>query len=234
MQIEEGFQGSLALALDDSDELAVPYYSTKQTSIAAPSAISLRDYQVRGVDWMYSLHKKRSNGILADEMGLGKFFSLCMTIRPMTGRLFAGKTLQVIEFFKRLQQKRANHGPHLIVLPLSVITSWRTDLQKFGESTFDLHVHHGYKSDRHEAFGHWHHKLHKLRRRCLETKISLFITTYEIAIRDEYLLSKLTHGNLRWEYLVVRNSLINFDLQCPFYPSLSLALMWNRSMRLTD
>ena len=38
------------------------------------NSIKLRDYQQRGVDWMYSLHKRKVNGILADEMGLGKTF----------------------------------------------------------------------------------------------------------------------------------------------------------------
>lgn len=34
----------------------------------------LRDYQVRGLNWMISLYENGINGILADEMGLGKFF----------------------------------------------------------------------------------------------------------------------------------------------------------------
>lgn len=32
----------------------------------------LRDYQVRGLNWMISLFENGINGILADEMGLGK------------------------------------------------------------------------------------------------------------------------------------------------------------------
>lgn len=32
----------------------------------------LRDYQIRGLNWMISLHENGINGILADEMGLGK------------------------------------------------------------------------------------------------------------------------------------------------------------------
>jgi SNF2 family DNA or RNA helicase len=33
---------------------------------------ALRDYQVRGLNWMISLFENGINGILADEMGLGK------------------------------------------------------------------------------------------------------------------------------------------------------------------
>lgn len=40
-----------------------------------PSYVShskMRDYQVRGLNWMISLYENGINGILADEMGLGK------------------------------------------------------------------------------------------------------------------------------------------------------------------
>jgi SNF2 family DNA or RNA helicase len=32
----------------------------------------MRDYQVRGLNWMISLYENGINGILADEMGLGR------------------------------------------------------------------------------------------------------------------------------------------------------------------
>ncbi len=32
----------------------------------------LRDYQLKGVQWLVALHDRGLNGILADEMGLGK------------------------------------------------------------------------------------------------------------------------------------------------------------------
>lgn len=41
----------------------------------SPSFISggtMRDYQVRGLNWMISLYENNINGVLADEMGLGK------------------------------------------------------------------------------------------------------------------------------------------------------------------
>lgn len=32
----------------------------------------MRDYQIRGLNWMIDLYENGINGILADEMGLGK------------------------------------------------------------------------------------------------------------------------------------------------------------------
>lgn len=33
---------------------------------------TMRDYQIRGLNWMISLNENNINGVLADEMGLGK------------------------------------------------------------------------------------------------------------------------------------------------------------------
>lgn len=34
----------------------------------------MRDYQLRGLNWLISLYGSNVNGILADEMGLGETF----------------------------------------------------------------------------------------------------------------------------------------------------------------
>jgi len=42
---------------------------------SSPSFIQntkMRDYQIRGLNWLISLYENGINGILADEMGLGK------------------------------------------------------------------------------------------------------------------------------------------------------------------
>jgi chromodomain-helicase-DNA-binding protein 1 len=103
----------------------------------------------------------------------------------------------------KLKEMRHNLGPHLIVMPLSVITSWRTDLQKFGMDLFDIYVHHEGKDNRHAAFAQWHQQLRHNARNGSQRKVSLFLTTYEIAIKDDTILSKLSHGSVQWQYLVV-------------------------------
>ena len=35
----------------------------------------MRDYQVRGLNWMIACYENGINGILADEMGLGMYFT---------------------------------------------------------------------------------------------------------------------------------------------------------------
>lgn len=43
---------------------------TEQASILVNG--KLKEYQIRGLEWMVSLYNNKLNGILADEMGLGK------------------------------------------------------------------------------------------------------------------------------------------------------------------
>ena len=61
---------------------------------------TLKDYQVKGLQWMISLYNNRLNGILADEMGLGK-------------------TIQTISLVTYLVERKKQNGPFLIVVPLS-------------------------------------------------------------------------------------------------------------------
>lgn len=61
---------------------------------------TLKEYQVKGLQWMISLYNNRLNGILADEMGLGK-------------------TIQTISLVTYLIERKKQNGPFLIVVPLS-------------------------------------------------------------------------------------------------------------------
>ena len=148
--------------------------------------------------------------------------------------IFAGKTVQVIAFLAALYERYGVTGPHLVVLPLSVMTSWKGDLKKFTtENAFDVYIHHGEKISRQEAFEQWYHALKKRRKRSLSTaaaahnssnsncyhkgvdqnknsddseeRVSIVLTTYEVAMKDEHLLRRLNKGLVKWEYLVVKS-----------------------------
>ncbi len=61
---------------------------------------TLKEYQLKGLQWMASLYNNRLNGILADEMGLGK-------------------TIQTISLVTFLIEAKQQNGPFLILVPLS-------------------------------------------------------------------------------------------------------------------
>lgn len=73
---------------------------------------SLREYQHIGLDWLVAMYNKKLNGILADEMGLGK-------------------TIQTIALLAHLACEKADWGPHLIVVPTSVMLNWEMEFKKW-------------------------------------------------------------------------------------------------------
>ena len=72
----------------------------------------MRDYQVRGLNWMISLYENGINGILADEMGLGK-------------------TLQTISLLGYMKHYRNINGPHMILVPKSTLANWMNEFKKW-------------------------------------------------------------------------------------------------------
>ena len=72
-----------------------------------------------GLEWMVSLNNNNLNGILADEMGLGK-------------------TIQTIALVTYLMEKKRNMGPYLIIVPLSTLSNWMLEFDKWAPSVVAL------------------------------------------------------------------------------------------------
>lgn len=73
---------------------------------------TLREYQHVGLDWLVTINENKLNGILADEMGLGK-------------------TIQTIALLAHLACEKGVWGPHLIVVPTSVMLNWELEFKKW-------------------------------------------------------------------------------------------------------
>lgn len=74
----------------------------------------LRGYQRQGLAWARLLCRLGLGGCLADDMGLGK-------------------TLQVLALLLMLRAERAP-GPHLVVVPASLLGNWQAEAQRFAPS----------------------------------------------------------------------------------------------------
>ncbi|KAL3265822.1 hypothetical protein HHI36_010018 [Cryptolaemus montrouzieri] len=102
---------------EDEELLAETNVKTKPTIRfdASPFYIKngvMRDYQVRGLNWMVSLYENGINGILADEMGLGK-------------------TLQTISLLGFMKHYKNIPGPHIVIVPKSTLTNWTNEFDKW-------------------------------------------------------------------------------------------------------
>lgn len=106
---------------------------TTQVKTEVPHLIRgvLREYQMVGLDWLVTLYERGLNGILADEMGLGKPFFVLIFLEVSILFLFTGKTIQTIALLAHVACKDCNWGPHLIVVPTSVILNWEIELKKW-------------------------------------------------------------------------------------------------------
>lgn len=94
---------------------------------------SLRDYQLRGIQWLLMLNHYGFGGILADDMGLGK-------------------TLQTIAF---LSVVLTEDSKALILAPSSLIYNWQEEFHKFAPN-LDVAVSYGLKPARNQTISENH------------------------------------------------------------------------------
>jgi SWI/SNF-related matrix-associated actin-dependent regulator of chromatin subfamily A member 5 len=140
-----------------------------------PLALSYREYQLEGLNWMIRLHENGINGILADEMGLGK-------------------TLQSISILSYLYEYKNVTGPHLVMVPKSTLSNWCNEFARFAPA-FRVLRFHGNKEER-QALVDTH--LKPIRMRDDDREWDVLITTYEILNLEKAPLSKLA-----WRYLII-------------------------------
>ena len=91
--------------------------SPLQTQRAHPGKAlkaTLREYQERGVHWLWLMNQMRLGACLADDMGLGK-------------------TIQVLSLLLIKQQEQPGHRS-LLVVPTSLISNWQNEVTRFAPS----------------------------------------------------------------------------------------------------
>ncbi|MEU9480587.1 DEAD/DEAH box helicase [Streptomyces sp. NPDC048191] len=75
-------------------------------------AATLRDYQLRGLDWLADMTSLGLGGCLADDMGLGK-------------------TVTLIALHLHRQTDASTAGPTLVVCPASLLGNWQREIERF-------------------------------------------------------------------------------------------------------
>ncbi|CAH1967332.1 unnamed protein product [Acanthoscelides obtectus] len=138
---------------------------TEQASIMING--KLKEYQIKGLEWLVSLYNNNLNGILADEMGLGK-------------------TIQTIALITHLMEKKKVNGPYLIIVPLSTLSNWVLEFEKWAPSVLVV----SYKGS---PAGR-----RQVQSQMRSTKFNVLLTTYEYVIKDKGVLAKLP-----WKYMII-------------------------------
>lgn len=144
-------------------------------------SLSLRAYQLEGLNWLLWNWYNERPSILADEMGLGK-------------------TIQTLSFLNLLRDdpKIKIRGPFLIVAPLSLIVQWQNECEMW--TTMNCVVYHGNSASREIIrdfeFNYLDENLRPDKKK--QYRFNILVTTYEVAIKDIAVLSKI-----HWRCLVV-------------------------------
>ncbi|KAI9829641.1 MAG: hypothetical protein M1826_005531 [Phylliscum demangeonii] len=156
------------------DSAKVDYYEVahrvKEEVTVQPNILvggTLKEYQIKGLQWMISLYNNQLNGILADEMGLGK-------------------TIQTISLITYLVEKKNQNGPFLVIVPLSTLTNWTMEFEKWAPSISRI-VYKGpplVRKQQQSAIRHGN--------------FQVLLTTYDFIIKDRPVLSKI-----RWTHMIV-------------------------------
>ncbi|WKY00447.1 hypothetical protein Q1695_014916 [Nippostrongylus brasiliensis] len=149
---------------------SVDYEKLNSVKTAVPFLIrgTLREYQLVGLDWLVTLYEKNLNGILADEMGLGK-------------------TIQTISLLAHLACCESIWGPHLIIVPTSVILNWEMELKKWCPA-FKILTYFGSQKDRAEKRRGW----------MKPNAFHVCITSYKTVTTDIRAFKKRA-----WQYLIL-------------------------------
>lgn len=142
--------------------------TTVSTKVPFLLKLPLREYQHIGLDWLVTMYDRKLNGILADEMGLGK-------------------TIQTIALLAHLACEKENWGPHLIVVPTSVMLNWEMECKKWCPA-FKILTYYGSQKERKMKRTGW-------------TKPNMFhicITSYKLVIQDHQ-----SFRRKKWKYLIL-------------------------------
>ncbi|RKU40629.1 swr1 complex component [Coniochaeta pulveracea] len=141
---------------------------------------TLREYQHHGLDWLAGLYANRTNGILADEMGLGK-------------------TIQTISLLAHLACEHGVWGPHLVIVPTSVMLNWEMEFKKWCPG-FKILTYYGNQEERKRKRQGWTN----------DDVWNVCITSYQMVLQDQQVFKRR-----RWHYMILdeAHNIKNFKSQ---------------------
>ncbi|CAF3491008.1 unnamed protein product [Fusarium graminearum] len=170
------------MAVDKHDTSRSPSPQPSNHKIEVPFLLrgTLREYQRDGLDWLAGLYANSTNGILADEMGLGK-------------------TIQTIALLAHLACTHEVWGPHLVIVPTSVMLNWEMEFKKWCPG-FKILAYYGSQEERKRKRQGWNN----------DDIWNVCITSYQLVLQDQQVFKRR-----RWHYMILdeAHNIKNFKSQ---------------------
>ncbi|KAJ1667015.1 putative DNA helicase ino80 [Coemansia sp. RSA 1813] len=147
------------------------------TEIPQPRMLmcQLKEYQLKGLNWLANLYEQGINGILADEMGLGK-------------------TVQSISLLAYLAETHNIWGPFMVVAPASTLHNWQQELSRFVPE-FKVLPYWGSQKDRKVLRKSLWNPTSLSRK---DSAFHVLVTSYQLVVSDEPYLNRV-----KWQYMVL-------------------------------
>ncbi|SAM58812.1 related to INO80-ATPase with chromatin remodeling and helicase activity [Ustilago bromivora] len=173
-QIEEK---DLGKAFDSDDMNFLNPTSMGQSDVKQPKMLTaqLKEYQLKGLNWLANLYEQGINGILADEMGLGK-------------------TVQSISLMAYLAEVHDIWGPFLVIAPASTLHNWQQEISKF-VPTLKALPYWGNVKDRAVLRKFWNRKQISYNR---DAPFHVLVTSYQLVVSDEKYFQRV-----KWQYMIL-------------------------------
>lgn len=170
-------EGQTQSAFDDGEMNFQNPTSLQSMDVEQPKMLTcqLKEYQLKGLNWLVNLYEQGINGILADEMGLGK-------------------TVQSISVMSYLAEAHNIWGPFLVIAPASTLHNWQQEIVRF-VPTLKVLPYWGNAKDRKVLRKFWD------RKHITYTKDSPFhvlVTSYQLVVQDTQYFQKI-----RWQYMIL-------------------------------
>ncbi|KAM7192481.1 helicase swr-1 [Rhypophila sp. PSN 637] len=178
--VETPASTSLLNARKEDSRSTSPQPTSPRTEIPFLLRGTLREYQHHGLDWLAGLYANNTNGILADEMGLGK-------------------TIQTIALLAHLACNHEVWGPHLVIVPTSVMLNWEMEFKKWCPG-FKILTYYGNQDERKRKRQGWTN----------DDVWNVCITSYQMVLQDQQVFRRR-----RWHYMILdeAHNIKNFKSQ---------------------
>ncbi|KAJ5263557.1 Helicase C-terminal [Penicillium angulare] len=170
-------EGDNMAAFDEGEMNFQNPTSLGDIEISQPTMLNaqLKEYQLKGLNWLVNLYEQGINGILADEMGLGK-------------------TIQSISVMAYLAEFHNIWGPFLVIAPASTLHNWQQEIARFVP---DLKVlpYWGNAKDRKVLRKFWDRKHITYNR---DSEFHVLVTSYQLVVLDAQYFQKV-----KWQYMIL-------------------------------
>lgn len=172
-----GEEGQVQAQFDEGEMNFQNPSSFGDVDVAQPKMLNaqLKEYQLKGLNWLVNLYEQGINGILADEMGLGK-------------------TVQSISVMAYLAEKHNIWGPFLVIAPSSTLHNWQQEITRFVPELKCL-PYWGNAKDRKVLRKFWDRKHITYTK---ESPFHVLITSYQLVVQDTQYFQKI-----RWQYMIL-------------------------------